>query len=536
MGDDRWSRGTLETLDVETLVGQMLWTYTQWDADTVSMVDRGWMGGIISRGTRKEPPNLHDVPLFVNELQQRSPLPMLFLEDFEFGVGYLIRGATEFTSAMGLAATNDVKCAYEVGRITALESRALGYHVPIVPVLDVNVNPANPIINVRSFGEDPERVAAFGVAFARGIRDAGCLACGKHFPGHGDTDTDSHRFLPSIPHDRARMDAVELVPFKRCIDAGIEMIMSAHILFPAVDDSGLPATLSRRILTGLLRDELGFDGIITTDAMSMKAIADNYPAGEAEVKAVEAGADFILCIQSKPAHEAIVQAVKSGRIPLEQVRASAARILRAKERLKLHEKRTVDPGVAWSVVGTDEHRQKALEIARRSMTLLRGTSSRLDARKRLLAVIVRAERPTKVASHEVLAAELKRHVGDVRCVFIDETPDAAAVAEVTQAIAASDQALFATFARVECYKETSGGHAPVQEAVTRVLARSGKPFAAASFGSPYVLGRLADAQTLLAAWYDSDVCIEAACEVLSGKRTATGTSPVTIPGVQKDKV
>ena len=528
--NDTWSADTLAKLSVDQLVGQMLWSYTDWDSDAVPMVEAGELGGVISRGPR--PPNIRTAVEFTNELQRRSPLPLLFLEDFEFGVGYLIRGATEFTSAMGLGATGDPKCAYEAGRVTALEARALGYHVPIVPVLDVNVNPDNPIINVRSFGEDPEKVAEFGVAFARGIEETGCMACGKHFPGHGDTNVDSHRQLPVIPHDRARMDAVELLPFKRCIDAGISLIMSAHIVFPAVDPtSGLPATLSRKILTGLLRDELGFEGIVVTDAMSMKAIADNFPLGEAEVRAAEAGADFILCIQPRAAYEALLDAVKSGRIDVDRVRASAARILAAKQRMKLHEKRDVDAGAVWSVVGTKEHREKALEIARKSMTLLRGEAPCLNPDRKLLAVIVRTRRPTEIESHEVLAAELREHKSDVECLFVAEQAGADVAAEVERLSADAEEVLFATFARVEAYKETSGGHAPAQEEIIRVLARSQKPFTAISFGSPYVLGRLTAAHNLLAAWYDSDVCIQAACEVCFGKTEPRGKSPVTIPGL-----
>ncbi|KPL04668.1 MAG: hypothetical protein AMK75_00980 [Planctomycetes bacterium SM23_65] len=508
----------------------MLWSYTDWTSDALPMVEAGELGGIISRGPR--PANVQTAVEFTNDLQHRSPLPLLFLEDFEFGVGYLIRGATEFSSAMGLGATGEAQCAYEAGRITALEARALGYHVPIVPVLDVNVNPANPIINVRSFGEDPEKVAEFGVAFARGIEEAGCMACGKHFPGHGDTDVDSHRQLPAVPHDRARMDAVELVPFKRCIDAGISFIMSAHIVFPAVDPMpGLPATLSRKILTGLLRDELGFEGICVTDAMSMRAIADNFPAGEAEVRAAEAGADFILCMEPRVAYDALVAAVKSGRIDLERVRTSAARILAAKERMKLHEKRDVDAGAVASVVGTDAHREKALEIARKSMTLLRGETPCLRPDGKLLAVIVRTKRPTGIESHEVLAAELKGHNPSADCLFVDEQAGADAAVQVERRIPEADRVLFATFARVEAYKETSGGRAPAQEEIVRVLARSEKPFTAISFGSPYVLGRLGTAHNLLAAWHDSDVCIQAACEVCFGKLKPAGESPVTIPGL-----
>ena len=527
---DTWSADVLGRLTPQQLVGQMLWSYTEWATNAASMAASGELGGVISRGPR--PANIRTTVEFTNELQRRAPLPLLFLEDFEFGVGYLIRAATEFTSAMGMAATGDVQCAYDVGRITALEARALGYHVPIVPVLDVNVNPDNPIINVRSFGEDPQRVAEFGLAFMRGIEEAGALACGKHFPGHGDTDTDSHRQLPSVPHDRARMDAVELVPFKRCIDEGISFIMSAHIVFPAVDPTpGLPATLSPKILTGLLRDELGFTGVCVTDAMSMKAIADNFPAGEAEVRAAEAGADFILCIDPRAAYDALLGAVQSGRISVDRVRASVARVLAAKERMKLHENREVDAGAVWAVVGTAEHHARALEIARKSMTLLRGETPCLKPDAKLLAVIVRATRPTGIESHEVLAAELKTHRPDVRCVFVDEDAAADVPADLERFASEAEEVLFATFARVEAYKETSGGHAPAHEEIVRVLARSGKPFTAVSFGSPYVLGRLTDAHHLLAAWYDSDVCIQAACEVCFGKMEPTGTSPVTIPGL-----
>jgi len=530
---DSWCADTLEKLSVEQLVGQMLWAYRDPWEDVLPMVEAGELGGIISRGPARLEATVGDVVPFTNEVQQRAGLPLLFLEDFEFGVGYLVRGATEFTSAMGVAATGDPQCAYDVGRITAVEARALGYHVPIVPVLDVNVNPENPIVNIRSFGEDPHRVAEFGLAFMKGIQENGGMACGKHFPGHGDTDTDSHRKLPVIGHDRKRMDAVELVPFQRCIDAGIDFIMSAHIVFPAVDATpGLPATLSRKILTGLLREELGFEGIVATDAMSMKAIASNFPSGEAEVKAVEAGADFVLCIWPRPAHKALVAAVKSGRISIERVRASVSRVLDAKRRMGLHERRDVDAARVESLVGTDEHREKALEIARRSITLVRGETPCLLSGKKLLAVVVRAKRFTQVESHRVLVDELRSHQPGVKCVLVDEHPTGSDAAEVERLARNAEQVLFATFARVEAYKETSGGHAPAQEGVVSALVRSGKPFTVISLGSPYVLGRLGAAHNLVAAYYDSDVCIQAACEVCFGKAKPTGTLPVNVPGLE----
>jgi beta-N-acetylhexosaminidase len=489
------------------------------------MVEKGLLGGVISRGTILPATAEHSVE-YVNELQAKSPIPLLMMEDFEFGVGYLIRGATEFTSSMGVAATGDPKCAYEAGRISAVESRALGFHSPLSPILDVNVNPKNPIINIRSFGEDPEKVAEFGLAYMKGVEEHGALACGKHFPGHGDTDMDSHRMLPVILHDRRRMDAVELAPFRRCIDNGISLIMSAHIVFPAVDPTpGLPATLSRKILTGLLREELGFKGIICTDAMAMKAIADNFPRGEAEVRAIEAGADFVLCIASRTAHEAVLRAAMSGRLTVERLRESVRRVFAAKKRMGLTLRERVDPAAAGKIVGCRAHREAALDIARRSMTLLRGKTPCLDASKTTLAVIVRAKRFTGIESHEAFAAELRRHTDKAICVFVDESPAEGAAAEVAKLAKSADQALFATCARVEAYKPTSGGHAATQEEIVHALASAKKTFTAVSFGSPYVLVRLDTAHNLLAGWYDGDACLQAGCEVMFGKIPARGTIP-----------
>jgi len=529
MGD--WTERTLAGLGVEQLVGQMLWCYYNSSPEAARMVEAGQLGGIVSRGS-VSPPTVSAVAAFTNELQGRSPLPLLFLEDFEFGVGYLVRGATEITSFMGLGATGDERCAYEAGRITGIEARALGYHVLLAPILDVNVNPANPIINIRSFGEDPRKVAELGLAFFEGAQSGGALACGKHFPGHGDTDMDSHRELPTIPHTRKRMDAVELVPFKRCIDAGMSFIMSAHIVFPAVDPTpGIPATLSRRILTGLLREELGFQGVIVTDAMAMKAIADNFPGGEAEVRAVEAGADFVLCAKPGPAYDALLAAAKSGRVSVDRLRASVRRVLAAKERMNLDKTRTIDPASVPSLVATPDHREAALDIARRSMTLLRGKTPFFSRTKRLLAVILRAKRFTLIESDQVLAAELKKYHPTVQCLFVEEGASGDVAREAARLAADAHQVLLATFARVQAYKETSGGRSGVDEALVAALVGSGKPLTAVSFGSPYVLGRLGAAHNLLAAWYDSDVCIEAACEVCFGKAKPRGRPPVTIPGL-----
>jgi beta-glucosidase-like glycosyl hydrolase len=221
-----------------------------------------------------------------------------------------------FPSMMAIGATGDAELAYQVGAVTAREARAVGIHVPFAPVLDVNNNPDNPVINVRAFGEDPAAVSSMGAMFVRGIQDNGGIATGKHFPGHGDTDVDSHMDLPLITVDRLRLDSIELVPFKRAIEEGVGGIMTAHIAVPSItEDNGTPATLSENVLTTLLRGEMGFKGLIFTDAMDMAAIARRHSRQEAAVRAVLAGADVILMPPSaRRAIEGVVAAVRNGRI------------------------------------------------------------------------------------------------------------------------------------------------------------------------------------------------------------------------------
>jgi beta-N-acetylhexosaminidase len=265
-------------------------------------VEKQGVGGVImSVGTPIE------VAAKLNDLQRHAKIPLLVGADLETGAGFRMRGAvfmpgsielggaTDFPSLMAVGAAGDERLAYEMGRITALEARAVGIHVPFAPVLDVNNNPDNPIINVRSFGASPVDVSRMGIAFIHGVQENGAIATGKHFPGHGDTDTDSHLALPVIRHDRIRMDTVELRPFKEAIDAGMGAIMTAHISVPSLNGGVSEAsTLSPLVLTRVLRDELGFGGLVFTDAMDMSAIARRHSAGEAAVRAIEAGADVIL--------------------------------------------------------------------------------------------------------------------------------------------------------------------------------------------------------------------------------------------------
>lgn len=310
------------------------------NSQAAALVEDLRVGGVILMGRNISPPETLRQTL--GELQQRASghgLPPLFVATDQEGGRVSRLGPPHYRrepTAWEIGKTGDPQRARDSAAAIGRELQSVGINWDFAPVLDVNNNPRNPIIGDRSYGDDPDRVAEMGAAAVRGFQeDAGILACGKHFPGHGDTDTDSHLALPRIPHDRARLDAVELKPFRAAMDAGLAAIMTTHILFPALD-AALPATLSPAILTGLLRREIGFDGLIITDCLEMKGVADGWGSAEAAVLAAVAGADVLLCCHTwetqREIRDALVNAVHSGRLSEARVDESLARIRAAKER------------------------------------------------------------------------------------------------------------------------------------------------------------------------------------------------------------
>ncbi|HSR42538.1 MAG TPA: glycoside hydrolase family 3 protein, partial [Longimicrobiales bacterium] len=385
-----WVDETLASLTLPEAVGQLV---IQW-IDGAHLATsgpefeqlRGWteevgIGGFyLSIGTP------HAYAAKVNELQRRARVPLLFVSDFEDGGpgmrlsrSYALPsllpqgGGTEFPPTMAFGAAGDERLAREYGRITGEEARAVGIRLNFAPVLDVNSNPDNPVIATRSFGGDPELVARMGAAFVEGSRAVGVMATAKHFPGHGDTGVDSHLALPSVDADRTRLDTLELVPFQRAIDVGVDAVMTAHVALPAVLGEGAPpATLAPEVLTGLLREEMGFGGILVTDALTMGAISRTWGTSEAAVLALEAGADILLSPGDVTGVvDAVVEAVRSGRVPESRVRRSTRRILEAKARTGLHRDRLVDVDRVDAVVGAAAHLALADTVAERSMVLVR---------------------------------------------------------------------------------------------------------------------------------------------------------------------
>jgi beta-glucosidase-like glycosyl hydrolase/CubicO group peptidase (beta-lactamase class C family) len=476
---------------------------------------------------------VYPTAVLINQLQAKSKLPLLIGADFERGTGMRLDEGTSFPTAMALAAGGNTADAYTMGKITALEARAVGIQWIYAPVSDVNNNPGNPIINTRSFGEDPARVAEYVSAFVRGVEENGGLATAKHFPGHGDTASDSHIDLPVIHANRERLDRLELVPFRAAISAGVGSIMTGHLSVPSLEpDPNTPATLSSHILTGLLRDELHFQGLVVTDAMDMGGITVRYAPGEAAVRAVLAGADALLMPPvPDAAFEGLQAAVRSGRISIERLDASVRRILEAKANLGLDKNRQVDLNAINQKLGSVAWQAEAQEISDRGVTLLRDTQHLLplDGTKPSRALLVAFYADPEPYPGEDLERELKSRFDSVTTLRADTRFINADTLKLPSPDT-YDVALLALFVRVSDRK----GNVDVpseQAAFADRIYQSGKPVVTLGFGSPYLIERFPQAQTWLAAFGISDVAQISIARALFAQIPVRGHLPVTIPGV-----
>ncbi|HSG08407.1 MAG TPA: glycoside hydrolase family 3 N-terminal domain-containing protein [Longimicrobiales bacterium] len=544
-----WAEKTLASLTLPEKAGQLIMPWVIGDfapegsashQRVLDYLEQQGVGGIImSVGSPTE------VAAKVNDFQRHSKIPLLVAADLETGAGFRmwgavympgtieLGGATNFPTLMALGATGDTTLSYAMGRITAEEARAVGIHVPFAPVLDVNNNPDNPIINVRSFGEDPTMVGRLGAAFVRGIEEHGGIATGKHFPGHGDTGTDSHLALPTIQVSRARMDSVELRPFREAIGAGMGGIMTAHITVPSLNGgNGEPATLSPRVLTDLLRGELAFDGLVFTDAMDMTAISGRLGSGEAAVQAVLAGADVILMPASvERAVEGIVDAVESGRISLERLDASVLRLLRTKEALGLDRQREVDLAAIPAKVGIPANTEIAREIAEKSVTLVRNGRNLLPLlgtrSARVMSVTYR--RTSDVLAGRYFNQRLRRTYARLTTVDIDRDASAALYEGILRQARNSNLVVVSTYVTAVSY---AGTVALPEETVDFVkkLGDAGIPHIVVSFGNPYLITDFPDVQAYLVAWSGSAASQRAAAEALLGGIGIQGRTPTRIPG------
>jgi beta-glucosidase-like glycosyl hydrolase/CubicO group peptidase (beta-lactamase class C family) len=436
---------------------------------------------------------------------------------------------------MAIGATRSEEAARFTGEVTAREGRALGVQWALAPVADVNNNPGNPVINIRSYGEDPELVARLDAAFVRGARAGGLLTTAKHFPGHGDTAVDSHLQLATVEADRARLETVELRPFRRAVEAGVDSVMLGHIAVPAVDPSGAPATLSAPMATDLLRQQLHFEGLIVTDAMEMAGVKAAW-TGEAAIHAVQAGADMILLPpQTDVAIRALARAVREGQLAASRIDASVLRILEAKERLGLDRERRVDPTAADRDVGRPADVEKALEIARRAVTVVKNDGGVLP---------LRAERPLHIL-HLVLSSDLRSDPSIIQGFPEDELAKRAVptqtlwlgpeiseetAARIVASAAEFTHVLASTFARVGAFR----GTADMPEAQARLLQRlqaAGRVLVVVSYGSPYLLRQFPEVPAYVCSYGWAESSQRAAISALFGEHAVGGRLPVTLPGL-----
>ncbi len=543
-----WVNETLEGMTLEEKVGQMIFVrafgYFQNDSTPrmrrlFDLVEKRKVGGIcLFQG------DIHTSALLVNRLQERAAVPLLVAADFEWGMAMRLRRSTRFPEAMALGASRDTTLAFEMGRVIGMEARSVGIRQVYAPVADVNNNPANPVINTRSFGENPGLVASMASAVSRGLQSAGVIATAKHFPGHGDTDVDSHLGLPFMRHSRGRMDSVELVPFRSLVRAGVGSVMVAHLEVPSLGGrTGVPSTLSAETVDSLLVRSMGFTGLVVTDAMDMAGLTKNFGPDRAAVMAVEAGIDVILLPEDEDgAIEGILAAVRAGRISPERIDRSVRKILTMKEWTGLPDGGPIDLAVASSVVGGSGSRRLAKEIARASVTLLKndGILPLGTGKGRILHVVVTDAEDYRTEINRPDIAWPNERAGDyyaglirarwnrTQTMRVDPSTTRAVLDSLTKLARDAGTVVVSVFSKARSANGSLGLPESLVVAINKMVASNPKSVIV-SLGSPYVLAALPGAAAYVAAYSDAEASTEAVAELLFGETPARGRLPVTIP-------
>ena len=540
-----WVERTLQSLTLRERAGQMvnIWVlgdYTNTSdssfAEVLRWIQLDKVGGVtMSLGSPIE------VAEKINAMQRASRVPLMVGADLEPNLGrleggvfthYLMDagGATVFPNAMAIAATGRDQDAYDVGRAIGREAKAVGIQMNFAPTVDVNNNPANPVINTRSFGEDARRVGLLSAAFVKGSQDAGVVATIKHFPGHGDTDVDSHIGLPTVSATLARLDSVELVPFAAGIDAGAGMVMTAHIALPAVQgDSTTPATLAPKIITGLLRDRLHFTGLAITDAMTMGGIGKGYTTEESSVLAVQSGADVLLKPEDpSKAVDALVQAVERGVITRARIDSSVRRVLELKARTGVAFRPIAPLDSLRDVVGSPAHRALAADIAGRAVTLLRDRDALVPAPSGARTVLVQYMPETELRAGRAFAAAIRQALPQSRAFKIGPAVPMATLDSIAREVRGADRVLVATYVR---RIEGEGRFAmPAHIAAWIDTLSTRERVVVVSLGNPYLIRQFPRVGSYLVTYGVADVLERAGAAAVLGRASITGTVPVSLPG------
>jgi beta-N-acetylhexosaminidase len=526
--DNTWIEKTLKSMTLDEKIGQLFFPASTSSDRTLQWIQKYHIGGIwFARVEAKK------IAEDLNTFQRASKYPILVTVDFEKGAGTYVDGATDLPINMALGASRDPKLVYEAARLTAREARALGVHLNYAPVLDVNNNPKNPVINTRSYGEDPRLVATLAAAAIKGYQENGILATGKHFPGHGNTGTDTHSKIGVIAGSPQEFESIELSPYKEVLQkAKPSSIMSAHLWVQSVDTDTIPATLSKKVMTGILRDQLKFDGLVLTDAMVMGGITTRYPFGVATVKAIQAGCDVVLFPGDlERGFIAVREAISSGELTEQRIDESVRRILRVKTRVGLQKYRPTDVDKIPDAVGTTANYEMAKKIAARCLTLAKD-----DAR----LIPVQASRKVLVLTmsnkegNSMMSRGLVTFPDEVRKLSPGSTElrlsDSLRTDEMDKALKLARQADVVVVAAYVKIVLSSGtvDLPPSHAAFLQQLLKQNPRLAIISFGNPYIGASVPEIPTYICAYDNAKALQEAAAEAVFGKAHFTGKLPVTI--------
>ena len=519
----------------EMLIAQMEGHYSGSDDKEYQLMNRlvqeGKVGGIMFlKG------NAFSAAMLTNHFQSIAPRPLLISADMERGMAMRLSGATEFPPNMAVAATGDTRLAEEMAKAIAEEGQLIGIHQNYAPTVDLNINPLNPIINTRSFGDNVPLTISMSNAIIKGLQSNGIIATAKHFPGHGDVIIDSHVSLPILQLDRQQLDAYELKPFRAAIEQGVISVMVGHIAVPKLTGTMEPASISKLIVTDLLRNELGFTGLIITDALNMKALYDGQNVPEVSVKAVQAGNDLLLFSPDPElAHSSIVKAVEEGVIPIEQINASVRRILQVKKWLDIENRKLVDLNRIKDEINPESHRNLAKTITSRAVTLVSDKNHYIPLKRdassgSILNIILQDKANPETGKGYI---EQLDHYFSVTHIRIDPGTDSLGYAYAT------DLATKASALLVTSYVKALSGSGTLklterQQQFIHSLAGivpKEKPLIFISLGTPYIINSFPEITTDLCTYSSSDTSEEMAVEALKGELQPRGVLPVSLQGL-----
>jgi beta-N-acetylhexosaminidase len=561
----KWAEKELKRMSLDEKIGQIIAvglnaTYLNQDSEAFKdlrhqIVDNHVGGIILFRGP------VYESVVIVNRMQQLAKYPLLISADLEAGPGMRFDDTVNFPWNMAVGATANPEYARRQGELTAREARALGIQQVYAPVADVNNNAANPVINVRSYGEDPVEVAKMVAAFVSGAQRGGVIATAKHFPGHGDTATDSHRGLPEIDVTRERLNAVELVPFRAAVDAGVGSVMDGHIGLPLIDPTAItplprdvkvkaietdeageivvekgtmPTTLSP-VMNGILRNDLKFEGLIVTDAMSMSGLTLYFTQEEASVRALEAGADLLLKpADTEAAIRGVRNAVKQGRLTEQRIETSARKVLAAKYDLGLTRQRLTPLDEIDRIVGSKETLELADEIAEHAITLVRDDAQLLPlklAPKATIFNLAITNGDDRLVITQPFVSALARSGRKVITIVLDDRSAETEVKKALELAGKADLVIASLYGRVRSGQARSVGLPDAGAKALHALIDRKKPMVGISFGNPYLLGSFPKLQTYLVAYGDMPSLQQAAARALLGQSDISGRLPISLPGL-----